>query len=175
MADETCEPTKKPPNEYRQWLISAEQKAQDDFDKAVLSLSGGALGISFIFVKDIIGPGLIHHPLWVLVAWLSWALSSLAILTSFFASHIALRRAIKQCDDGSIYSQTPGGIFSSVTRNLNASGAFLFVVGVCFMAAFIYSNLSARDASHARQETKQPTAEQAAGETTEPTADPATQ
>ncbi|WP_125076202.1 MULTISPECIES: hypothetical protein [Lysobacteraceae] len=157
MVDEACEPPKKPPGEYRQWLISAEQKAQDDFDKAVLSLSGGALGISFAFVKDIIGPGAIHHPAWVLIAWFSWALSSLAILSSFFASHLALRQAIQQCDDGSIYKQTPGGIFSKITRNLNASGALLFVVGVCFMAAFIYSNLSARDAAHVRQETQQST------------------
>jgi len=170
MADETCEPTKAPPNEYRQGLISAEQKAQEDFDKAVLSLSGGALGISFIFVKDIVGPGAIHHPVWVLFAWLSWAFSSFAILASFFASHLALRRAIKQCDDGSIYKQTPGGIFSSITRNLNALGASLFVVGVCFMAAFIYSNLSVRDASNVKQETQQSTPIK----TTQPAAGPAT-
>jgi predicted phage tail protein len=174
MADQTCEPTKTPPSEYRQWLISAEQKAQDDFDKAVLSLSGGALGISFIFVKDIIGPGVIHDPAWILLAWLSWAFSSLAILSSFFASHLALRRAIKQCDDGSIYRQTPGGIFSSVTRNLNALGATLFVVGVCFMAAFIYSNLSVRDASNVRQETQHPTPKQTTVKAADPTTKPTT-
>lgn len=174
MADQACEPTKTPPSEYRQWLISAEQKAQDDFDKAVLSLSGGALGISFIFVKDIIGPGVIHDPVWILLAWLSWAFSSLAILSSFFASHLALRRAIKQCDDGSIYRQTPGGIFSSVTRNLNALGAMLFVVGVCFMAAFIYSNLSVRDASNVRQETQQSAPQQPTVKAASPTTDPAT-
>ena len=155
MANPGNEQPKKPPTEYRQWLIAAEQKAQDDFDKAVLSLSGGALGISFIFVKDIIGPGLIHHPVWLLAAWLTWALSSLAILSSYFASHLALRVAIKQCDDGSIYKQTPGGIYSKITGNLNAIGAILFVVGVCFMAAFIYTNLSSRDAAHVRQETQQ--------------------
>lgn len=154
-ADQACEPPKKPPNEYRQSLIAAEQKAQDDFDKAVLSLSGGALGVSFIFVKDIIGPAAIHHSKLLLAAWLLWAFSSLAILASFFASHLALRRAIQQCDDGSIYKQTPGGIYAKATRNLNASGAVLFVAGVCFMAAFIYSNLAPRDAANVRQEAKQ--------------------
>lgn len=159
MTTKGCDPPKNPPGEYRQWLIAAEQKAQDDFDKAVLSLSGGALGISFIFVKDIIGPGAIHHPMLLLVAWMSWALSSFAILASFFASHLALRVAIRQCDDGSIYQQTPGGIFSKkMTRNLNAVGAVLFVAGVCFMAAFIYSNLSTRDAAYGNQETKHSTA-----------------
>lgn len=154
MEEEACKPTRKPPDEYRQWLIAAEQKAQDDFDKTVLSLSGGALGVSFVFVKDIIDPGAIHNSSWLLIAWLSWALSSLAVLASFFASHLALRLAIKQCDDGSIYNQTPGGIFSRVTRNLNALGASMFVVGVCFMAGFVYSNLSTRDVIHVRQEAK---------------------
>lgn len=165
-ADQACDPPKKPPSEYRQSLIAAEQKAQDDFDKAVLSLSGGALGVSFVFVKDIIGPAAIHHPQLLLAAWLSWALSSLAILASFFASHLALRRAIKQCDDGSIYTQTPGGIYAKATGTLNASGAVLFVAGVCFMAAFIYSNLAPRDAANVRQEAKQ--------STTAPTTAPAT-
>ncbi|WP_417913843.1 hypothetical protein [Candidatus Electronema sp. JM] len=31
--------------EYRKWIVAAEQKSQEDFDKTVLSLSGGALGV----------------------------------------------------------------------------------------------------------------------------------
>jgi len=38
--------------EYRKHLVAAEQQVQADFDKTVLSLSGGALGISFAFVKN---------------------------------------------------------------------------------------------------------------------------
>ncbi|MEJ6327462.1 hypothetical protein Q2B95_02250 [Stenotrophomonas maltophilia] len=155
--ESACEPVKRPPNEYRQWLIAAEQKAQDDFDKAVLSLSGGALGISFVFVKDIVGPDAIVEPVLLLLSWVGWGLSSLAILSSYFFSHLALRRAIRQCDDGSIYSNTPGGIFARITGNLNALGAVLFVVGVCFMASFIYVNLSSREKQHVRQEAIHPT------------------
>lgn len=153
--DSTCEPAKRPPNEYRQWLIAAEQKAQDDFDKAVLSLSGGALGISFVFVKDIVGPDAILEPILLLLSWVGWGLSSLAILSSYFFSHLALRQAIRQCDDGSIYSNTPGGIFARITGNLNALGAVLFVTGVCFMAAFIYVNLSSQGKQDVRQESVQ--------------------
>ncbi|UYK67232.1 SMIM14 family protein [Xanthomonas sacchari] len=156
-----CAPPKRPPNEYRQWLIAAEQKAQDDFDKAVLSLSGGALGISFVFVKDIIGPEKILEPAWLLLSWIGWGLSSLAILASYFFSHLALRQAIRQCDDGTIYSKTPGGIFARITGNLNAIGAILFVVGVCFMAGFIYINLSSQGDQSDKQKASQP-AQQAA-------------
>jgi len=40
--------------EYRTHLVAAEQKAQEDYDKTVISLSGGALGISFAFIVDCI-------------------------------------------------------------------------------------------------------------------------
>ena len=46
--------------EYRAHLVSAAQKAQEDFDKTLLALSGGALGVSFAFVKDIVGDGSVH-------------------------------------------------------------------------------------------------------------------
>ncbi len=174
MAEEACDPPKKPPSEYRQWLISAEHKSQDDFDKAVLALSGGALGISFVFVRDIIGSGAIHNSGWLLAAWLLWALSSLAILASFFASHLALRRAVQQCDDGSIYSQTPGGMFAWTTRSLNALGAIVFVTGVCFMALFVHSNLSSRDAENVGQEEAQLTPQQAQQATGATTSNPET-
>mgnify|MGYP006172313013 CR=1 FL=1 len=79
---------------YRQSLIEAEKQGQDSFDKTVLSLSGGALGISFVFIKDIIGVGAIVLPHLLLAAWVCWALSMLAILVSFYTSNRALRKAI---------------------------------------------------------------------------------
>jgi hypothetical protein len=148
---------KRPPPEYRQWLVAAEQKCQDDFDKTVLSLSGGALGVSFVMVKDVIGTNSISHPSWVLFAWVAWAISSLSVLASFFISHLALRKAIAQCDDGTIYTQKPGGRLSDFTRYLNAGGALLFFAGVCFMAAFAYTNLVPRGDKDVGQEAAQPT------------------
>jgi hypothetical protein len=161
MADQTTQMEEDPKDEvdpaYRQWLVAAEQKAQEDFDKTVLALSGGALGISFVFVKDIVGSNPIHHTNWLVLAWVAWALSTFVVLASFFLSRQALRRAIEQCDDGTIFCQPPGGFFSKATRWLNASGAVLFFIGVCLMAAFVYQNLASRDSTHDRQKTSQST------------------
>lgn len=139
--------------EYRQWLVVAEQKAQEDFDKTVLTLSGGALGISFAFVKDIVGDNAIYNSSWLVVAWVSWALSTSAMLGSFFVSRLALRKAIRQCDEGTIYCESPGGFYTVLTRLLNVCGAVLFVLGVCFMAAFVNTNLTDRENRHDRQKT----------------------
>lgn len=141
--------TKNAMSEYRQWLIAAEQKAQDDFDKTVLSLSGGALGISFVFLEDVIGTNPIISPCYLLAAWVSWGFSTLAVLVSFYLSHLALRRAISQVDSGTIHSQRPGGKLAIATAVLNAMGALLFVLGVCSITAFAQANLIDKGDKHA--------------------------
>ena len=130
--------------EYRKWLVAAEQKSQEDFDKTVLSLSGGALGISFVFLKDVIGPQPIVLSCFLLAAWLAWAFSTFAVLTSYYLSHLALRRAISQVDDGTIYKKPPGGAYAYLTAILNATGAVLFLVGVCCITVFAGANLSTK-------------------------------
>jgi hypothetical protein len=142
--------------DYRQWLVVAEQKAQEDYDKTVLTLSGGALGISFAFVKDIVGDNPISHSSWLVSAWVFWALSTSAMLGSFFVSRLALRRAILQCDDGTIFCKPPGGFYTVLTRWLNVGGAVLFLLGVGYMAAFVQSNITKREITHDRQEATQP-------------------
>ena len=139
--------------DYRKWLVAAEQKSQEDFDKTILSLSGGALGISFVFLKDVIGPLPILQSGFLLAAWLAWAFSTFSVLTSYYLSHLALRRAISQVDDGTIYMQPPGGVFARWTAILNATGAVLFLVGVCCITVFAGSNLSSKGAINGRKET----------------------
>jgi len=151
MSEETTESERLA--DYRKWLVAAEQKSQEDFDKTVLSLSGGALGISFIFLKDVIGPKPIVMPSFLLAAWLVWAFSTFVVLTSYYLSHLALRRAITQVDDGTIYNQPPGGKFARLTAILNATGAVLFLVGVCCITVFAGVNLSTKGAPNDRKET----------------------
>lgn len=139
--------------EYRKWLVTAEQKSQEDFDKTILSLSGGALGISLVFLKDVIGTNPISQPYLLLAAWLAWAFSTFSVLTSYYLSHLALRRAIAQVDDGTIYNQAPGGAFARLTAVLNATGGVLFLVGVCCITAFAGANLSTKGATNDRKET----------------------
>jgi hypothetical protein len=139
--------------EYRKWLVAAEQKSQEDFDKTVLSLSGGALGISFVFLKDVIGPNPIQSPTLLFLAWVAWALSTFAVLLSFHLSHLALRKAIAQVDAGSIHQQKAGGVFSSLTKWLNLSGAILFLVGVLCITMFASVNLSTKGVSNGNKQT----------------------
>ncbi len=126
---------------YRDLLIEIEGKAQEDFDKTVLSLSGGALGISFAFIKDIVGDDPLIFTGYLIAAWIAWALSVTCVLSSYFFSQQALRKTIKQLDEGSIYSETAGGTFSKITAALNATGGLLFLTGVILIVIFAFYNL----------------------------------
>lgn len=159
----TSSPQTKPPLpdhlvDYRRFLVAAEQKSQEDFDKAVLTLSGGALGISFTFLKDIVGANPIAEPTFLIWSWRLWAGSILCVLFSYFLSHLSLRKAIAQVDDGTIYDQKPGGIWATWTAFLNIAGAALFVMGVLMLTYFASVNVTNKGAMNERQKASSPVA-----------------
>src|SRR5215210_7581229 len=85
---------------YRTLLEKCETEAASAFDKTTVTLAGGALGISVVFVKDI-AP---HAPKWATVllllpAWLALAASLLGVLLSLFVSMKSMRHEI-ECIDG---------------------------------------------------------------------------
>jgi hypothetical protein len=126
--------------EYRSFLISAEQKAQEQYDKTILTLSGGAFGISFAFIDKVIGTPP-TATLWLLAAWTSWGVSITSILFSFYFSNKALRRTIEQVDEETVYENTPGEHFSGITQVLNACGGIFFFLGVVLLIVFVYKNI----------------------------------
>jgi len=128
--------------EYRGLLTQTEQKSQAEFDKGVLALSGGALGLSFAFTKNIIGTGEIIHAGYLLAAWIAWAASSASVLISFFVSTLALRKAIRQLDQGTIGMERPGGWWDRATSSLNLSGLILFLFGLAMIIVFLNYNLN---------------------------------
>lgn len=139
--------------EYRKVLVAAEQKAQDDFDKTVLSLSGGALGISFVFLKDVLGSPASPAYSWALLsAWCAWGLSSLLVLASYWTSNRAIRHALWRVDSRTAGGGPIGGTFAAVTATLNALGAVLFVTGVFLIVVFAGANLGKKGDSSARKE-----------------------
>jgi hypothetical protein len=132
--------------EYRQHLILAEQKAQEDYDKAVLALSGGGLGVSLAFVEKIIGTGTLEKS-WLLTgSWLCWAVSIACVLCSYFLSRHALRCAIAQVDGDQTQIRRLGGRMAVATEVANFLSGLLFVVGVVLISIFAVTNLEAKNA-----------------------------
>jgi hypothetical protein len=127
--------------DYRKILVAAEQKSQEDYDKTVITLSGGALGVSFAFVDKFLTPGKISAPNLLFCAWFFWITSLTAVLVSYYFSHLALRHAIVEVDKGEpekIHSK-----FNSMTKFCNAIGGIAFIVGLIMMAIFVVKNFGA--------------------------------
>ena len=121
---------------WRARLVSLEQKSQEAYGKAVLILSGGALGLSLVVVKDYLrlrgvgGSGLMA------LALLCWALSVLSVLLSSISSRKVLRSAIWRVANGAPYSHSEE-LSERVASRLGVGSGLLFLVGVAFFAAYV--------------------------------------
>lgn len=120
--------------EERKRLTNLHEKATDSFDRAVMTLSAGALGISLAFIHDV-APKPRHT--WVLgCAWFSFALSLLVILLSFLSSERAIVKMVAQLDENA--EDIPRG---RLTDLLNWFSAGAFVLGVVLLVIFAWLNL----------------------------------
>ena len=130
---------------YRAHLIEAGQKAQEDYDKTVFALSGGAFGISFAFVKHFLPapPAEPEATGFIIWAWGAWGASISAVLLSFFFSILALRKAVRQTDGATPENPlaNPGKHFSFITAALNLTGGVLFLVGAVLLILFVRANI----------------------------------
>jgi hypothetical protein len=148
--------------QYRTLLVQTWQKTQDDIDKAILSPSAGALAVSFVFLKDIIGPAGAHKPGFLFSAWVCWAISSALTLLSFLTSRWAFGSMIKTVDDeiaGRLpdlealaklrrLSRAKAWCFNPARLNFctsafNWSAAVLVILGIVLMIIFTGYNLEA--------------------------------
>jgi len=127
--------------DYRKALQDAGQRMQSQYDKAIMALSGGALGVSMTFLKDIVLAKGVHDGLALLTAWSCWGASVTCILVSFYSSVAAHQKAVYQLDEKTIYVQKPGGMSDCATKILNFSAGTLFVLGVISIVVFAASNL----------------------------------
>ena len=128
-------------SDYRKSLQTLEQQMQSQYDKAVMALSGGALGLSFSFLKEIVGKKGIVSGEYLLAAWVCWGASVTCTLASFYTSALALRHAVKQVDDDSISKAVEAGRFDLLTVVLNVTAGLLFVAGVIALVLFVHRNL----------------------------------
>ena len=129
-------------SEYRKSLLTLEQQMQSDYDKAIMALSGGALGVSMTFLKEVVVKQGIHGGCFLLSAWICWGLSVTCTLASFYTSTLALRRAVQQTDDKTIYLELRGGRYNRATKILNAAAGMLFFAGVVSIVVFVAHNLT---------------------------------
>ena len=129
--------------EDRNWLFGFEHQVAESFDKYIITLSGGALGLSLTFIRQIAPNPLPYTLPWLYLSWAFFALALLAVLASLLFSQHAFRREV-EIRDLSFANQSDArqlsNRWSALTNWLNWISLVAFILGVASMAFFSIAN-----------------------------------
>ena len=125
--------------EYRTSLLKIQDEMQSQYDKTVLALSGGSIGVSITLIKELLGVAAAKNSTLLLLSWLFWGVSISAVLASFFSSALAMEKTINELDRDGTVSENPGGLFNMWTRCLNLLAGLGFFSGLLCFIFFIAS------------------------------------
>jgi len=123
----------------------AELEVSGRYDKWILTLSGGALGLSITFIEKIAKNPTSETLIWLLLSWSCFVFSLLIALLSLLTSQSAIRENRKELDES--YKETrPPRLkfprwFTRLTNALNWGSLTLFVLGTAFLCIFSFKNI----------------------------------
>ena len=127
----------------RRLLIEAELTQSLTLDKALLTLSGTALGLSITFASNFVPDGEHQLAKWLVGAWCLFSAAIVCTVVSLFISQKALRHARGMLD--LVYSKSDTlpsrNWWSTLTFLLNTFALLLFIVGVFSLAYLAWQGL----------------------------------
>lgn len=118
---------------YEAYFESAKQ-----FDKHILFIASGALGISFSFIKDIVNLKDAVFNSILIISWVDLAIVILLSLLSHYISKQALNEKLKLF----YYKKQPkADKLNSIVRYLNISMIIMLVLGIILLVTFVGINI----------------------------------
>jgi hypothetical protein len=136
---------------YRQGLVDSIQKLNENFDKLLVTLSGGALALSITFLRDCVGSDQATHTYILFVSWILFVLSLTFILSEILFGLQAHKKAVDQVDEELIRKvKRVGGVYSLLSAGCRWLAAISLVVGLVLVCVFTYFNI---EDNHGSQET----------------------
>lgn len=139
-----------PADEYQAFLTRHEQwcqslrefdlESQRSFDKQLVALSGGGLGITLALLNDLVGDGPILSPWAFQMGCLALIISLVLALLSSYTSHRGIQALLAAHANGPC--DTESNAWLSWTHVLNRFSAVLCVVGIALVTLFSTSNFS---------------------------------
>ena len=135
--------------DQRQALIDIEVDASNRLDRGIITLSGGALGLSLTFIEKI-APNPSQSTIWLLgLSWFSLLATLLISLTSHLTSQSAMRRQrdilALELDDDTLPEDAKKNSMSGITNGLNILAMVFFSLGVVFLCTFTLLNLPKKE------------------------------
>jgi len=156
------EPVEKDPYlKIRQAYDEAELEVSGRYDKWILTLSGGALGLSITFIDKIAKNPTLDTLFWLKFSWACLVISLLAALLSLVTSQSAIRENRKELDLAHSENRAPNlsfpRWFTCITNGLNWGSLFMFILGVIFLCIFSFQNIDHKIANGGNEHGKNTT------------------
>jgi len=129
----------------RQSYDEAELEVSGRYDKWILTLSGGALGLSITFIDKIAKNPTSDTLFWLKFSWGFLVIALLTALLSLVTSQSAIRENRKKLDSANSDERAPSlrfpRWFSCLTNILNWGSLISFILGVIFLCVFSFKNV----------------------------------
>lgn len=126
-------------------LLNRQISNSENFDKAILSLSTGLLGLSLAFIKDIVKFDNADLKFILVLSWYCLAFSIISTIMSFITSQLGIKKQLvfaekyylEKNDDYLTKENTP----AKITDFLNYSSGIVFVLAIFLTIIFVSTNL----------------------------------
>ena len=120
-----------------------ERESIDQFGKTILTLTSGALAVSFVFLRDVMKPADTANKGCLIGAWVLWSAAMLCALLSLYANQLAPRHAQKRFRGG-LRGQdlVEARRVDKLTRSLNPLAGVWFMAGLILTIVFVATNLT---------------------------------
>ncbi len=131
--------------ETRKDLLARQLSNAEQFDRAVLTLSSGALGLSLAFIKDFVPVDKAQVPVLLVASWIFFGCAIVSTVSSFLVSQVAINIQLNYAEQ--YYLKREGqylakkNIPAKITDALNVASGVLFVIAVGCTIIFVMFNL----------------------------------
>ncbi|MEN8123088.1 MAG: hypothetical protein ABFS35_22305 [Bacteroidota bacterium] len=123
---------------YYEQLSKAFFESSVQFDKQILFISSGALGLSFTFIKDIVDLESAIYK-WLLI--ISWVLFVIIIFFSLLTHYISIQAINTRIENIETNTDRKSKNLNFIVKTINRLMIFLIALGLLSLILFVFVNI----------------------------------
>ena len=136
-------------SQFRNHLLEGRKLSFMQFDKAILTLSGGGLALSLTFIHNVVPISNSINTWSLVIAWILFAFSVMTTLISFISSQFAFDYQLKLAEEYYVKNNDKAlqklNKPARFTKLANIASATAFVLAVLFLLFFVSINIVSRE------------------------------
>lgn len=139
---------------FREELVKKQNSNSENYDKSILTLASGGLGLSLAFIKDVVPIASVTCRTVLIQSWFLFVGAIVVTIVSFQTSQAAIRTSLDHAEKYYLQRRdeyvNARNVWVNVTDMLNILSGVLFVAAILWTAYFVAMNLPAPGAIPAK-------------------------